>query len=96
MWATPVTTVQKMIGAISMRMSLMNASPSGPIWAARSGATMPSAMPSAMAMSTHTQSCAHHGFLRRAVAGAAVVAVKVVLPKDLSVAKARGLGKPTP
>ncbi len=74
MWAMPVTTVQKMIGAISMRMSSMNASPSRSLtatWLARSGAAMPSAMPSAMAISTHTQSCIHNGCLRRIFAGAA-------------------------
>ncbi len=77
----PVTTVQKMIGAISMRMSLMKASPSGPIWLARSGAAMPSAIPSAMAISTQAQSLVHQAFFWRVTAGAPGVAVTVILPK---------------
>src|SRR5580692_10728488 len=75
MWAMPVTTVQKMIGAISMRMSLMKASPSGPICAARSGSATPSAMPAAMPISTQTQSWVHHGLALRALAGRADVTV---------------------
>ncbi len=75
MCAMPVTTVQKMIGAISMRISLMKASPSGPIWAAVSGAHLPSAMPSAIAISTQTHNWVHHGLLRGVSLDAAVVAV---------------------
>ena len=75
----PVTTVQKMIGAISILISLMKASPSGPILAAVLGAQTPSAMPSAMAISTQIQSWVHHGLafglLLRISAGAVAVAV---------------------
>src|ERR1700727_2252907 len=73
--AMPVTTVQKMIGAISILINLMKASPSGPILAAVSGAQTPSAMPSAMAISTQIQSWDHHGLLLRISAGAVAVAV---------------------
>ena len=46
------TTVQKITGAMSMRTSAMNASPSGFICAASCGYQCPSAMPSAVAIST--------------------------------------------
>ena len=75
MCAMPCTTVQKMIGAISMRISLMKASPSGPICAAVSGADLPSAMPSAIAISTQTHNWVHQGLERGLSIGAAVVAV---------------------
>src|ERR1700732_4152059 len=58
MCAIPCTTVQKMIGAISIRIALMKASPSGCIVAARSGLAMPSAMPSPIAIRT----CTHSSF----------------------------------
>ncbi len=70
--AMPLTTVQKMIGAISMRISLMKASPNGPMRAAVSGAAIPSAMPTAIAISTQTQSWVHHGDGVRAGVGVAV------------------------
>ena len=47
--AIPTTTVQKIIGAITMRMSLMNPSPSGfmlsPAWGKKKPSAMPSTMP---------------------------------------------------
>ncbi len=48
----PVTTVQKMIGAISILISLMKASPSGCIFCARGGSSRPKASPMAIATST--------------------------------------------
>ena len=50
--AMPVTTVQKMIGAIIMRISLMKPSPSGFIFSASGGLNTPSATPSTIATST--------------------------------------------
>ena len=52
--AIPVTTVQKMIGAISSLISLMKPSPSGLSCCAKCGQKIPSTMPSAMAISTCT------------------------------------------
>ncbi len=63
--AMPCTTVQKMIGAISMRIALMKASPSGCMLVARSGLTTPSAMPSAIAIRTWTQSSLHQALVLR-------------------------------
>ena len=63
--AMPCTTVQKMIGAISIRIALMKASPRGCILAARSGWTIPSAMPIAMAISTCTHNSFHQALVRR-------------------------------
>ena len=50
--AMPVTTVQKMIGAMSSRMSFMKPSPRGFRLCARCGQKMPSSTPAAMATST--------------------------------------------
>jgi len=50
--AMPVTTVQKMIGPITILMSLMNASPSGFIFTASDGAKCPSSTPMMMATNT--------------------------------------------
>ena len=50
--AMPVTTVQKMIGPITILMSLMNPSPSGFMLTANEGKKCPSAMPMAIAIST--------------------------------------------
>ena len=54
MLAMPWTTVQKMIGAISILISLMKASPNGFICAPISGQKWPSRMPAMMAASTCT------------------------------------------
>src|SRR5579883_2979619 len=62
--AMPWTTVQKMMGAISMRIALMKASPNGCIWAPRSGRMTPSRMPIAMAIRTCTHSSFHQAFER--------------------------------
>ena len=50
--AIPITTVQKMTGAISILMSLMKPSPRGCILMAAGGSRAPSSTPSAMAMRT--------------------------------------------
>ncbi len=69
----PCTTVQKMIGAISIRIALMKASPSGCILAPASGLTIPSAMPAAMAMSTWIQSSFHQARPRGLSIASAVI-----------------------
>jgi hypothetical protein len=53
-WEMPDTTVQKMIGAISIRISLMKPSPSALIQSlvARSGHSQPTMTPITMAIST--------------------------------------------
>ncbi len=48
----PWTTVQKMIGAITMRIAAMNTSPNGFIAVAMPGAKCPSNAPITMATST--------------------------------------------
>ena len=50
--AMPVTTVQKMIGAMIILMSLMNASPNGFIASPVSGQKWPRMMPQTIAKST--------------------------------------------
>ncbi len=50
--AMPCTTVQKITGAIIIRISAMNPSPSGFIALAMSGKKWPSPMPTAIAIST--------------------------------------------
>jgi hypothetical protein len=50
--AMPWTTVQKMIGAITMRIAAMNTSPNGFIAVAMPGAKCPSNAPITMATST--------------------------------------------
>jgi hypothetical protein len=50
--AMPCTTVQKITGAIIMRMSAMKPSPSGFILAARPGQKCPSTTPIAIAIRT--------------------------------------------
>src|SRR5262249_502489 len=78
MCAMPLTTVQKMIGAISIRIALMKASPNGCIWAPRSGLTAPTTMPKAIAITTWTHSSCHHARrTSRRVSVAKVVAVIV-------------------
>ena len=52
MLAMPTAMVVKMIGAISIRTSLMKPSPSGRIAAPRSGHTTPTTTPRAIAAST--------------------------------------------
>jgi hypothetical protein len=54
MWAMPETTVQKMIGAITILISLMKPSPSALIQSlvATSGHSQPTMTPSTMAMRT--------------------------------------------
>jgi len=52
--AMPSTTVQKMIGAMIILISLMKPSPSGFICSPSAGAKWPSAMPIAIAVSTWT------------------------------------------
>ncbi len=52
MWAMPTTTVVNTIGAINILTSLMKASPSGFISAARSGETNPNTTPRVMPAST--------------------------------------------
>ena len=56
MWAMPDATVQKMIGAMIILMSLMKPSPSALTQglSAMSGASQPSRKPSTMAISTCT------------------------------------------
>ena len=58
MWAMPDTTVQKMIGAMTILMSLMKPSPSAFTHglSAMSGASQPTRKPSTMAISTCTYS----------------------------------------
>jgi hypothetical protein len=70
MRATPCTTVQKMMGAINIRIALMNASPSGCIAAPVDGRKIPSRIPTAIARITWVQSCLYQGFVVR---GGAVV-----------------------
>ncbi len=48
----PVTTVQKITGAISILMSLMKPSPRGCIFAPTSGYRVPSSTPNAIASNT--------------------------------------------
>jgi len=52
MLAIPCTTVQKMIGAISILIILMNASPNGFICSPSPGLKWPSATPAAIAVRT--------------------------------------------
>jgi len=54
--AIPVTTVQKMTGAMIIRTSFTKPSPSGFMAAPAAGASTPSSTPSAMAHSTWTYS----------------------------------------
>ena len=54
MVAMPCTTVQKMTGAIIMRIRATKASPKGFMAAPSFGSRTPSAMPTAMAISTCT------------------------------------------
>jgi hypothetical protein len=70
--AMPVTTVQKMIGAIIILMSLMKPSPSGLNCVAVSGKKCPSSTPIAMAIRTWTyrdlyQRCGSAGESRASV-----------------------------
>ena len=51
--ATPVTTVQKTMGAITIRISLMKPSPRGFILAAPDGSMKPNATPKTMPARTH-------------------------------------------
>ena len=55
--AMPTTTVQKMMGAMIILISLMKASPSGFILAPSSGWKWPSSTPSTIAASTCTYRC---------------------------------------
>src|ERR1700676_1776142 len=58
--AIPCTTMQKITGAIIMRISATNASPSGFSFTAVCGANRPSRMPHAMAISTCTYRMEYH------------------------------------
>src|SRR5947207_1962432 len=78
--AMPLTTVQKMIGAISIRIALMKASPSGCIWAPRSGFTAPSRMPAAIATMTWTHSSFHQARREPALLSAVRVVVVMIGP----------------
>ena len=60
--AMPVTTVQKMIGPITILISLMKPSPSGFMSTAKSGEKWPSAMPMMIATITWTYSTLWIGF----------------------------------
>ena len=53
-----------MIGAINMRITLMNASPSGCMRTPRLGSSLPRTIPTIIAASTYVQSCAYQRFGR--------------------------------
>src|SRR5262245_30882584 len=77
MCAMPCTTVQKMIGAISILIALMKASPSGCILAASSGCTIPSTMPATIAIKTWIQSSFHQARVR----GLSIESVVIPIPE---------------
>src|ERR1700748_3018984 len=73
MWAMPETTVQKMIGAITMRISATKPSPSGFIFCARPGSRWPRTAPTTIANSTWTYRILQNGvFMSRAFVAAPV------------------------
>src|SRR4051812_5544742 len=76
-WAMPDTTVQKMIGAITILISLMKPSPSALIQSlvARLGHSQPTSAPSTMAISTWTYSILYQGFAALTGSPAAMVVV---------------------
>src|SRR4051812_9266226 len=82
MWEMPDTTVQKMIGAITILISLMKPSPSALIQSlvARVGHSHPTTAPSRMAIRTWTYSILYQGFAADAGAAVAVTAVMGFLP----------------
>src|SRR3954453_12815022 len=59
-WAIPMTTVQKMIGAISILISLMKASATGLRSAPNAGHSHPTRMPATMATSSWVNSDVYH------------------------------------
>src|ERR1700712_1082581 len=59
----PMTTVQKMMGAISILMSLMKASATGLRSAPTPGHSHPSRMPATMAITSWVNSDVYHRFL---------------------------------
>src|SRR6185369_3245607 len=80
MWAMPETTVQKMIGAITILISLMKPSPSALIQSlvATAGQSQPTMAPSTMAISTWTYRTLYHGLAAPgAAAGPAIVVVDI-------------------
>src|SRR3954466_14003866 len=91
----PETTVQKMIGAITILISLIKPSPSALIQSlvARPGSSQPNSAPITIAISTWTYNTLYQGFAARRGAGVAVTAVMASLPnigsRDMSVAGRR-------
>ena len=71
-WAIPITTVQKMIGAISILISLMNASATGLRSAPNAGHSQPTAMPATMATSNWANSEVYHRDLIGRVSGSVI------------------------
>src|SRR4051794_1935094 len=78
----PETTVQKMIGAITILISLMKPSPSALIQSlvAQTGSSQPNSAPSTIAISTWTYNTLYQGFAARRDAGVAVTAVMTFPP----------------
>src|SRR5271170_4351351 len=67
-----------MIGAISMRISLMKASPRGCMRTPRLGSNLPRMIPSTIPSSTYTQSCAYQRFGRLRLTVPALAASTVI------------------
>ena len=65
--AIPCTTVQKMIGATSIRTSLMKRSPRGFSESAAPGHTVPTMTPSVIASKISRERCVYQGRGRRGV-----------------------------
>src|SRR3954447_8971863 len=81
-WAMPETTVQKMIGAITILISLIKPSPSALIqsFVAYAGSSQPNRAPSMIAINTWTYKTLYQRFAGRAGAGVAVTAVMALAP----------------
>src|SRR5437868_8770989 len=80
----PETTVQKMIGAITILISLIKPSPSALIQSlvAQAGSSQPNSAPSTIAISTWTYKTLYQGFAARWDARVAVTAVMTFTPCD--------------
>src|SRR5712671_1917925 len=84
--AMPETTVQKMIGAITILISLIKPSPSALIQSlvAMAGWSQPNSAPITIAIRTWTYRTLYQGFAARTGAGVAVTAVMTFTPLAVS------------
>src|SRR3954451_17095799 len=84
-WAMPETTVQKMIGAITILISLMKPSPSALIHSlvATDGQSQPTMAPNTIAISTWIYRTLYHGLAAGGAIGAPTIVVVVIVSLPL-------------